>query len=87
VQSVGIRELKTHTSAIIRRLREDGEAIDITYHGEVVARLLPVAAPPITTEQTAAVLTGLDQLADEIDAIWPDGVSALDAIHDVRREL
>ncbi len=39
--SVGVRELKEHTSEIMRRVREDGETIDITYRGEVVATILP----------------------------------------------
>lgn len=39
--SVGVRELKEHTSEIVRRVREDGETIDITYRGEVVATIQP----------------------------------------------
>lgn len=39
--SVGVRELKEHTSEIVRRVRDDGETIDITYRGEVVAILAP----------------------------------------------
>ena len=84
--AVGIRELKTNTSEIVRRVRERGEIIDITYHGEVVARLVPVQPPP-APEATAAVLADLDQLAAEIAAAWPSGVSAVEAVRDVRREL
>ena len=39
--SVGVRELKEHTSEIVRRVRDDGETIDITYRGEVVATIAP----------------------------------------------
>lgn len=39
--SVGIRELKEHTSEIVRRVRDDGETIDITYRGEIVATIVP----------------------------------------------
>jgi len=39
--SVGVRELKEHTSEIVRRVRDNGETIDITYRGEVVATLVP----------------------------------------------
>ena len=84
---VGIRELKTNTSAIVRRVRERGEVVDITYHGEVVARLVPVAPPVPPPDEVAAVLADLDQLAAEISAGWPEGVSALDAVRDARREL
>lgn len=85
--TVGVRELKQETSKILRRVREKGETIAITYHGEVVARLVPVAPPKPTDEEIAAILTNLEALSAEISAKWPEGVSALDAINDVRREL
>jgi len=84
---VGIRELKASASEIVRRVRERGEVVDITYHGEVVARLVPVRPPAPSPEDVAALLTDLDQLTAEISAAWPADISAVDAIHDVRREL
>ena len=39
---IGIRELKARASQVVRQVRETGEPIDITYRGEVVARLTPV---------------------------------------------
>jgi prevent-host-death family protein len=85
--TVGIRELKTNTSEIIRRVRERSEVVDITHRGEVVARLVPVAPLLPAPEETAAILADLDQLAAEIGAAWPEGVSAVDAVREVRREL
>ncbi|MCP4359653.1 MAG: type II toxin-antitoxin system prevent-host-death family antitoxin [Chloroflexi bacterium] len=85
--TVGVRELKQQTSKIIRRVREDGETIEITYHGETIARLVPVIPPEPSNEKMAAILTDLENLSAEISAKWPEGVSALDAINDVRREL
>lgn len=87
MSEVGIRELKAGASEIIRRVRERGEVVDITYHGEVVARLVPVRPPAPAPSEVAALLTDLDQLAAEIAAAWPMDVSAIDALHDVRREL
>ncbi|MCA9875890.1 MAG: type II toxin-antitoxin system prevent-host-death family antitoxin [Anaerolineales bacterium] len=85
--TVGVRQLKQETSKILRRVREEGEIVEITYHGEVVARLVPVAPPEPTDEEIAAVWANLDQLTAEISAKWPEGVSAVDAIREVRREL
>lgn len=85
--TIGIRELKQQTSKILRRVREDGETIEITYHGETVARLVPVNPPQPSDEEIAAVLADLEELSAEISAKWPEGVSTLDAIHDVRRDL
>ena len=87
MSEVGIRELKASTSEIVRRVRERGEVVDITYHGEVVARLVPVRPPVPVPGDVAALLTDMDQLAAEISAAWPAGVSAVDAVRDVRREL
>lgn len=85
--TIGIRELKQQTSKILRRVREEGEIIDITYHGEIIARLVPVAPTEPTDEELAAIWADLDQLTAEISARWPEGVSAVDAIRDVRRDL
>lgn len=85
--TVGVRELKQDTSKILRRVREEGETIEITYHGEVIARLVPVTPPKPSDDEIAAVLADLEALSAEISAKWPEGVSALDAIHDVRRDL
>ena len=84
--TVGIRELKQHTSRLLRRVREDGVSIEITYHGDVIARLVPVS-PPTAAEDVAAVWADLDQLTAEIGALWPAGLSAVEAIAEGRREL
>ena len=85
--TVDVRELKQQTSKILRRVREKGETIGITYHGETVAHLAPVTPPEPSDEKMAAILADLEDLSAEISAQWPAGVSALDAINDVRREL
>jgi prevent-host-death family protein len=85
--AVGIRELNARTSEIIRRVRERGEVVDITYRGEVVARLVPVRPPPPAQTDMAALMSDMDRLAAEISAAWPADVSAVDAVRDVRREL
>ncbi len=88
MQAVGVRELKEHTSEILRRVREGQETIEVTYRGKVVARLVPVEEPAVVdSAEIAAIWTDLDRLAEEISARWPAGVSAVEAVRDVRREL
>jgi prevent-host-death family protein len=86
MQPVGVRELKEHTSEILRRVREDGETIDVTYRGRIVARLVPVN---VEHSQAAkdALLADLDELAAEIGSRWPPELSAVEAVREVRREL
>jgi len=38
---IGIRELKARAPQVVREVRESGQAVDITYRGEIVARLSP----------------------------------------------
>jgi len=84
--SVGVRELKQRTSEVLRRLRERGEPVDVTFRGEVVARLVPVVRRRSGRPRAAAaVWTEIDRLAEEIGARWPDGVSAADAVAEQRR--
>ena len=85
--TVGIRELKQNTSKLLRRVREEGEIIEITYYGEVIARLVPVNPPAAADQDLAAIWADMDQLAAEISAKWPEGVSAVEAVREVRRDL
>lgn len=82
--AVGVRELNAHTSRVLRRVREGRETIDITYHGKVVARLVPVDEAP---RDLAAYWADVDRLAAETGARWPAGLSASDAVAEGRRAL
>jgi prevent-host-death family protein len=82
--TVGIRELKQQASELIRKVREDGAEVQITYHGKVVALLVPVAERD-QTELEAKAWTDIDNLAAEIGARWPKGLSASQAITEDRR--
>jgi prevent-host-death family protein len=84
---IGIRELKEHTSEVLRRVREHGETVDVTYRGRVVARLIPVNQPQPSEDDLNALWADMDRLAAEIGMHWPGGVSAVEAVDDVRRSL
>lgn len=51
---IGIRELKGRAPQVVREVRESGQAVDITYHGEIVARLSPVEVPRDPADGVAA---------------------------------
>ena len=80
--TVGSRELKQQTSEVIRLVRQEGQQIQVTYRGEVVALLVPVER----SEGAAADDTwaSLDVLAAEIGARWPGDVSSLEAVAEGR---
>ena len=84
-RSVGIRELRAKASSILRRVREKNESVDVTYHGEVIARIVPVMSAD-RTESLNAAWTDLDRLASEIGKHWDaDGKSAAEVVSEGRR--
>ncbi|TAK22111.1 MAG: type II toxin-antitoxin system prevent-host-death family antitoxin [Chloroflexota bacterium] len=99
MRQVGIRELKNDASALVRSVREEGESINVTYHGRVVARLVPatpevsprLVPPPMSAEERKRAMdewwSGMQALGERITERWPEGISAVDAVRDVRREL
>ena len=88
MKTLGVRELKERISEILRMVEEEGETVEVTKRGEVIAHLVPVRKPQQSAElNDDAVWTDLERLAAEISANWPSNVNAVDAMHDVRREL
>jgi prevent-host-death family protein len=87
VSVVTVQELKRQTSQILRRVWEDGEVIEISSRGKTVARLAPADPQPLEKGRMEDVLANLRQLSADISSQWPEGVSALEAVHDVRRDL
>jgi prevent-host-death family protein len=80
--TVGIRELKQQASELIRLVREEGKELQITYRGKVVALIVPVARPK--QAESEAAWASLDALAAEIGARWPEGVTSVEAVAEVR---
>lgn len=83
-RSIGIRELRVSAGRVVRQVREKRETVDITYRGEVVARLVPVA--PTAQADEDAIWAEIDQLAAEIGKDWgPKDVTAAQVISEGRR--
>jgi prevent-host-death family protein len=85
MSTIGIRELKANTSQILRRVREKGESIEITYHGEVIAQLVPVKRTKASRKKIDAFWSDWDQLAAEIGREWKGTPSAVEAVREGRR--
>ena len=95
MKQVSVSELKKRTSAIIRDV-EAGQTIEITRRGRPVAyidRVIEGAMPgwkwkKLSTKQKKEYLSNFwkeaDDLARRIGEKWPAGVSAVDAVRDMR---
>jgi len=60
--AVGLRDLRHHTSAVLARVRH-GETIDVTEHGRLIARIVPVTDREPTPVLTRLVESGRATLA------------------------
>ena len=84
-RTIGVRELKQQASAILTRVRVKGEEIQITYRGQVIARIVPTLRPrPATRKKLGATWAAMDQLAAEIGAAKK---TKIDVVRDLRRDL
>lgn len=84
---VRLPDLGEQAASLVRQVRDTGEIVDIEEHGVVVARVVPVAEPTPDHADLETFWDDIDDIAAEINASWPKGVSAEDAVNDVRREL
>jgi len=80
---VGIRELKQRTSELVRLVRQEGAEIEVTYRGETVALLIPFSRTD-QNQKAEDAWASLNLLSAEINARWPEGVSALEAVQEGR---
>ena len=88
MKTLGVRELKERMSEILRLVEEEGETIEVTKRGEVIAQLIPVRKHAQAAKRDlSAFWTDIDTLAAKIGAHLPDKVDAVEIMRDVRREL
>jgi prevent-host-death family protein len=86
---IGIRELKTRASEILRNVRKRGVRYMITYRGRPVGLLIPVEQPELGTSEEAtlslAAWNELTKLGREIGRRWPKGLRSAQVLSKMRR--
>jgi len=88
MKSLEMNEFIERIDEMLRIAVEEGETIEIIKQGEAIAYLLPVHEDLQTGKrELSALWADLDRLSAEISTHWPEGLSAVDAVRDVRREL
>jgi len=60
--AVGLRDLRHHTSEVLARVRH-GETVDVTEHGRLIARIVPVGEREPTPILARLVASGRATLA------------------------
>ncbi|MEP7199116.1 MAG: type II toxin-antitoxin system Phd/YefM family antitoxin [Chloroflexota bacterium] len=89
MQNVGIKELKTHASEIVRSVRDKREHYIITYRGQPVGLLLPLAekshAESDALLPATSVWDELTRLGKEIGDGWQSTQSSAEILSEMRR--
>lgn len=81
--TVGIRELRANLSAILRQV-EQGQIVEVTRRGRVVARLVP-AGRHLTEAEIRASLASLDAFAEEMGKHVTEPTNVAQMLADMRR--
>jgi len=87
---IGIRELKTHTSEIMRQVRDEQARYIITYHGQPIGLLLPLQAADLEAQLLNEPATidpweELIALGQEIGAGWQSPQTGVEIVSAMRR--
>jgi prevent-host-death family protein len=85
MEEIGVRDLKTHASEIMRRVREEQAQYTVTYRGTPIGLLMPfveVAGPILPTEPDP--WEELEQIGEEIGRDWQLNVSSVELISQMR---
>jgi antitoxin (DNA-binding transcriptional repressor) of toxin-antitoxin stability system len=86
--SFEVNEFIKRIDEMLRLVLEEGETIKITNRGEIIARLEPIRKQrQVDTRGHSTTWNDLERISAEISAYWPEGLSAIDAVRDVRREF
>ena len=84
IEEIGIRELKSRTSEVVRAVKEERARYVITQRGKPAALIIPVdAAPP---EKSAdEVWERLMKIGEELSKGWQSEKSAGEILSEMRR--
>ena len=86
MEEIGVRELKTHASEILRKVREERARYVVTYRGEPIGVLAPLdedGKPPKDTRPDP--WEELERLGEEIGRGWTSEKSSVEIISEMRR--
>ena len=83
---IGVKELKTHASEIMRKVREERVSYTITYRGKPVGVLLPLEEyDEESPEASQDPWSELEKLRDKMALMPPPEKSLKDALSEMRR--
>lgn len=89
MREIGVRELKSKASEIVRQVRESKARYVVTYRGAAVGVLAPLETTPeplpAEADESPDAYEELWALGKEIDRCWRAGPSAVEILSKMRR--
>ncbi|NJN82313.1 MAG: type II toxin-antitoxin system Phd/YefM family antitoxin [Caldilineaceae bacterium] len=89
MKEVGIRELKSHLTSIVRNVREEQVEYVVTSHGAPVAVLRPYSEIDVykaRQDEIRAELAAMDELSRAIGEAWSSPKSGVEILEEMREE-
>jgi prevent-host-death family protein len=83
-EEIGIRELKSRASEVIRAVKEERARYVITQRGKPAAIIIPVDAVPLKTSDDE-VWARLMKIREELGKGWQSEKSAVEILSEMRR--
>ncbi len=83
-EEIGIRELKTRASEVVRKVKENRARYVITQRGKPAALLIPLDAE-VDRVKADEVWERLEKLGEEIGKGWQSEKSAVEILSEMRR--
>lgn len=83
---IGIRELKSHASAILRKVKETGARYIITHRGRPIAAIIPLEKPQdIAIEGNTTAWDDLIMIGEQISQSWQSEQDSTEILSGMRR--
>jgi prevent-host-death family protein len=84
--AIGLRELKTHASEIIRKVKEKRSRYIVTHRGRPVAAIIPIDEVQPGSESGTPAWDELVSLGQQISQNWQSEQSSTEILSDTRRQ-
>lgn len=84
-EEIGIRELKSRASEVVRAVKEERARYVVTQRGKPVAVIIPMDAVPPEKDSTDDAWDRLMKLREELRKGWQSEKSAVDILSEMRR--
>ena len=86
MHAIGVNELKTHTSEIMRKVREERVSYTITYRGKPVGVLLPLEENGgVSKEKDQDPRSKLEEIREKMSSLPRPEKSLTEALSEMRR--